>query len=314
MEGAMIETMIEALIESTLVTATPIILAVLGLTFAERSGVLNVGMEGIMLMSASTGFTVAAITGSLAMGLVAALIMGIALGGIIAFLSISLCVDQVILGIGIWFLGLSLSNYIWWSIIFNTRGVVYLTPFPRLSIPFVSDIPIIGVIGEQNWMVYAALILVFVTYFVLNKTVFGLRVSGVGQNPMGADLIGVRVFLLRYVCVIICGFFAGLAGSFFTLGQTGSWTNNITAGDGWIAIAMVRLGRWNPFWGTVGALIFGFFIKIQFILQLSISGLPYEVFLALPYTIGIIILVISSKFKGAEPKSLGIPYRRGAEH
>jgi simple sugar transport system permease protein len=143
----------------------------------------------------------------------------------------------------------------------------------------------------------------------LEKTTLGLKISAAGDNAMGADIIGINVRRLRYTCVVISGMFGGLGGALITLNLSGSWANNITAGSGWIAVALVRAGQWNPLLATIGTFVFGAVTNLQFTLQLTNIPIPYEFFLALPYVVGIISLAVFRASR-AQPKDLGNPYKR----
>jgi simple sugar transport system permease protein len=214
------------------------------------------------------------------------------------------------MGIGFWLAGQGLSSYFWWATIYPLGQAIHVIPLQPLSIPVISDIPIIGALLSQNLMTYGAIALAVISLYVLNRTSFGLKVKAVGENPWGTNLLGVSVSRTRCVCMIISGLFGGLAGSFFTLGTTGIWNNNITSGAGFIAIAIIKLASWNPVWSIFGSLIFSFFISIQFQLQL-LTDIPFQLLLTLPYVVSIGILVLIPKVRKSKPKSLGIPFENG---
>lgn len=300
---------VDSLIASIIASTMPILLGMLGETFAERSGVVNLGMDGIMLMSASTGFTAALYLNNLMAGTAFGVLMGLLLGLAVAFLSIDLRLNQTIVGVAIWIFGLGASSLLWIELVFNKFGVVYINTIAPKPIPLISDIPIIGGFAKQTELVYLAYALVVLSYFILEKTTLGLRISAAGENAMGADIIGINVRRLRYMCVLVSGMFGGLAGAVITLDLSGSWANNITAGSGWIAVALVRVGQWNPLLGTIGAFVFGAVTSLQFTLQVTKIPIPYEFFLALPYVVGIISLAVFRASR-AQPKDLGNPYKR----
>lgn len=301
--------LIDSLVQSIIASTMPILLAMLGETFAERSGVVNLGMDGIMLMSASMGFIAALYLNNTMGGVAAGVLMGLLLGFAVAFLSIDLRLNQTIVGVAIWIFGLGASSLLWVQLVFNNFGVVYVNTIAPKPIPFISDIPIIGGFARQTELVYLAYALIVISYFVLEKTTLGLRISAAGENAMGADIIGINVRRLRYMCVLISGMFGGLGGAFITLNLSGSWSNNITAGSGWIAVALVRAGHWNPLLATIGTFVFGAVTSLQFTLQVTNIPIPYEFFLALPYIVGIISLALFRASR-AQPKDLGNPYKR----
>ncbi|MFW9802403.1 MAG: ABC transporter permease [Candidatus Thorarchaeota archaeon] len=303
-------TVVDSMLISMLVAATPLIFAATGLAYAERSGVLNIGIEGIMLVSASVGFTAAVYFQNIIVGVIAALVVGFLFGLVMSIFAVYLKVDQTVMGIGFWLAGQGLSSYFWWATIYPLGEGVSVTPFQPIIIPGLSEIPIIGAFMNQNVMTYGAIALAIISLYILRRTSFGLRVRAVGENPWGTNLLGVNVSRTRCICMIISGLFGGLAGSFYTLGTTGIWADNITSGAGFIAIAIIKLASWNPVWSIFGSLIFSFFISIQFQLQLT-TEIPFELLLTLPYIVSIGILVFIPKVRKSKPKSLGIPFEGG---
>jgi general nucleoside transport system permease protein len=304
-------TLVGSMLSTTIVSATPIIYASTGLNFAERSGVLNIGIEGIMLVSAASSFIVAALTHSLLIAILTGVAVGLVLGLIVSILSVTLLVDQIVLGIGIWLLGLGLSEYMVETVLLRKVGSIYIQTLPHLNTSIIKGVPVLPEVLSQNALVFGAFASVVLGWFVLQRTMFGLRVSAVGQNPMEADVIGIRVKAIRYLCVIISGIFGGIAGAFITLGVSGTWEAGITAGDGFIALAIIRLGNRKPFWSMIGALIFGGFISLQFTVQVLGTGIPYPLVLTLPYVVGLVLITVSSRIKRTDPKALGLPYKRG---
>jgi simple sugar transport system permease protein len=300
---------VDSLIQSIIASTMPILLAMLGETFSERSGVVNLGMDGIMLMAASTGFIATLYLNNIMAGVAFGVLMGMLLALVVAFLSIDLRLNQTIVGVAIWIFGLGASSLLWIQLVFNKFGVVYINTITPKPIPLISDIPIVGGFARQTELVYLAYVLIILTYFILEKTTLGLKISAAGDNAMGADIIGINVRRLRYTCVVVSGMFGGLAGALITLNLSGSWANNITAGSGWIAVALVRAGQWNPLLATIGTFVFGAVTNLQFTLQVTNIPIPYEFFLALPYVVGIISLAVFRASR-AQPKDLGKPYKR----
>lgn len=300
--------LIESMLGIMLISATPIIFAATGLAYCEKAGVLNIGMEGIMLLSASISYTAAVYTGNLAIGVLFGLVTGLLCGFILSLLSVYLKVDQTVLGIGFWLVGLGFSSYFWWATVYPFGLSTSIIPFRPLIIPILSEIPLIGVLFRQNVMTYGAISLAVISYYVLTKTSFGLKIRAAGENPRGFHIVGGNVSRVRSISMIISCALGGLAGTFFTLGTTGTWVTNLTSGQGFIAIAIIKLVNWNPLLGILGALIFSFFISIQYQLQLN-TDIPYELLLTLPYIASIVILiVVPMLLKKSKPKSLGVPF------
>ena len=291
--------------------STPVIYAALGETIAERSGVLNLGLEGMMLMGAFGGFIGTYFTGNVFVGLLLAITGPALMAALMAFMSITLRTNQLVAGLAIWLLGVGLT-----ALLFRlTFGVVTIAPkinqVPGIEIPFLSHIPIVGpVIFQYDPFVYLAILLVPLIHIFLFKTNLGLKIRTVGENPKQADALGVNVYKIRYLSVIIGGLFAGVAGSYFALVTTGYFLENITAGQGWIALAVVIFGRWKPFYVLLGGLTFGFVDAIQLGLQAIGTAVPSQFLLMLPYLIPIAILAGMYK-KTAAPAALAIPYKRG---
>ncbi len=290
--------------------ATPYIFAALGETFGQRSGVLNLGVDGIMLMGAFFGFYTVYITGSLVLGLIAALLIGLLLGLATAFISVTLKAQQGISGIGMYLFGLGMSELLFQKLIGTPKSV---SGFPSLYIPGLSDIQFLG-IGEiffrHNLLVYLAFALVPIAAFILNRTTFGLMIRAVGQNPEAADAMGVNVTRVRYMTVALGGMMSGLAGASLSIALLNVFQQNLTSGLGFIAVALVYFGRWKPFGVMAGALLFSFVNALQ--LQVSAIGLdsPSEFAVMAPYVITIIALVFASK-QTEKPTALTKPFDRG---
>lgn len=290
--------------------ATPYIFASLGETFSQRSGVLNLGTDGVMLMGAFVAFYAAYVTGSAELGLLAAMLVGLVLGLITAFISVTLKAEQGISGIGIYLFGLGMSELLFQKLIGTPQSV---EGFARLNIPGLSDIQFLG-IGEiffnHNPLVYLAFALVPIAAFILNRTPFGLMVRAVGQNPEAADAMGVNVTRVRYITVSIAGVMSAVAGASLSIALLKVFQQNLTSGLGFIAVALVYFGRWKPFGVLVGALLFSFVNALQ--LQISSIGLniPAEFAVMAPYVITIIALIFASK-QTEKPTALTKPFERG---
>jgi len=298
------------LVAATLRVATPLLLAAIGETYAERAGVLNLGIEGTMFFGAFVGFFIADITGSLWTGFLAAIVSGILAGLLMALLSVTLGVNQHVSGLGITLLlsGLSLFAF---RLNYGGRATPpSIEPFPQLS-PF-EGVPILGTLFEQYLFTYIAfLVIVPLAWWLLYRTSFGLNVRAVGENPEAADAAGVNVFRIRYIVLAAGGGLMAAGGAFLSLAQLGAFTHGIISGRGWVALALVIFGNWDPIRVMGGALIFGGTFALQ--LRLQAMGLelpiPYETFLALPYVVTVVALVIAGR-NASYPAALLKPYRR----
>ena len=230
---------IENLLAATLRMATPLMFGTMGELFCERSGVLNLGIEGTMFMGAFVGFTVAAFTGSLWLGVLAALLAGALAGLLMGFFAVKLGVNQHVSGLGITLLLTSLSLFFFRVIFGESQNPPKIEPFPQLT--FLQGVPLIGDILSQYALTYIAILLVPIVWWVIYRTNFGLDMRAVGENPEAADAAGVNVFRTRYTALAIGGALMAVGGSFLTLAQLGSFTFGIIAGRGWVCIALDHL-------------------------------------------------------------------------
>ena len=293
---------------STIRLATPYIFASLGEMFGQRSGVLNLGVEGIMLMGAFFAFYAVLMTGSLLLGILAALLIGLLMGLAMAFISVTLKAEQGISGIGLYLFGLGMSDLLFQKWVGTPKSV---SGFPPIYIPVLSDIPVIGnVLFHHNVLVYLAFALVPISAFVLNRTPFGLMIRAAGQNPEAADAVGVNVARVRYITVALGGMFSGLAGASLSIAIINTFQQNLTSGLGFIAVALVYFGRWKPYGVLVGALLFSFVNALQLQVQAVGIKIPSEFAVMLPYVITIIALVFASK-RVEKPTALTKPFERG---
>jgi simple sugar transport system permease protein len=284
-----------AVLTSTLRQSTPIILGALAGIMCERSGVVNIGIEGMMLLAAFLGFLFNVWSGNLVVAVVGAVLAGGLVGVLHAFMSITLKVDQIISGTVINILALGLTGYFYQQGL-TTQGK--LTPVP---IPILADIPIVGPVFFNNPPItYSALILIGVIHFMLFSTRWGLRTRAVGEHPTAADTVGVPVNRMRYINVIVGGMLAGLAGGFLTLEAVGSFERNMTNGRGFVALAVMIFGKWTPLGAWAGALLFGFANGLQTQIQFLqnqlpdwlawISQIPHQFIGMLPYLLTIVVL------------------------
>jgi ABC-type uncharacterized transport system permease subunit len=298
---------IENLIAATLRMATPLMFGTMGELFCERSGVLNLGIEGTMFMGAFVGFTAAYFTGSVWLGVLAALLAGALAGLLMGLFAVKLGVNQHVSGLGITLLLTSLSLFFFRVIFGESQIPPKIEPFPQLT--FLQGIPLVGDILSQYALTYIAILLVPIVWWVLYRTNFGLDMRAVGENPEAADAAGVNVFRTRYLALALGGGLMAVGGSFLTLAQLGSFTFGIIAGRGWVCIALIIFANWMPDRVLWGALLFGGIQALQLRLQTTGLKMPYEAFLALPYIATIVALAITGR-KATGPAAVLKPYRR----
>ena len=301
---------ISGLIGATMRMATSIIFATLGEILAERSGVLNLGIEGIMLMGAMTGFLVTFNSGSIWLGVLAAAMVGMILGLLMAFLAVNLGLSQHVSGLGITLFATGLAMFIYRLHFGSPTVPPIIQPFKQIALPVLSKIPVIGpALFTQYSLTYVAWLLIPVLSILLYKTKIGLKIRTVGENPVVADTVGVNVILTRTLCLVGGGALMGIGGAFLTLAHQNMFLIDVIGGRGWVAIAMVIFGNWDPVKGTIGALIFGFLDGLQLRLQGVGVAIPFHIFLMIPYLLTIVALISVSR-RAAVPAALLKPYRR----
>lgn len=301
---------ISGLIGATMRMATPIIFATLGEILAERAGVLNLGIEGIMLMGAMTGFLVTFNSGSIWAGVLAAAMVGMLLGLLMAFLAVNLGLSQHVAGLGITLFATGLAMFIYRLHFGSPTVPPTIDPFKQISLPLLAKIPIIGPgLFTQYSLTYIAWLLIPALSILLYKTRLGLKIRTVGENPVVADTVGVNVTLTRTLCLVFGGALMGIGGAFLTLAHQNMFLIDVIGGRGWVAIAMVIFGNWDPFKGALGALIFGFLDGLQLRLQGLGIAISFHLFLMIPYLLTIIALISVSR-RAAVPAGLLKPYRR----
>lgn len=291
--------------------ATPLILATIGEMFAERGGVLNLGIEGTMLLSAMTGFSAAYFTGSLWLGLAAAAATGVALGALMGLLTVTLGLSQHVSGIGVTLLASGLA-FFFYRLIFGQPSVPpSVVAFQPVPIPLLSEIPGLGpVLFNQVALVYMALLLVPLAALLLYRTPWGLNLRTAGENPHAAASAGISVAALRYQALLLAGALMGLAGAFLSIAQFNAFTFGVISGRGWVCIALVVFGQWSPWRSALGALLFAFIDALQLRLQAgSTVLLPYQFFLMLPFLLTIVAMALVSRNARA-PGALLTPFRK----
>ena len=275
-------------IASTVVAATPLIYAALGETVTEKAGVLNLGVEGMMLVGAVTGFAIGTNTGSLAIGFAAAAAAGMAASLIFAVLTLTLQTNQVATGLALTLFGVGFSAF---------AGHSYVgMPIPalqHLEIPVLTDLPLVGpLLFNYDVMVYGSVVLFGAVQWFLTKSHAGLKLRAIGESPSVAHSIGYPVIAVRYGAVLFGGATSGLAGAYLSLAQTPMWVEGMTAGKGWIALALVVFGTWKPMRVVLGAFLFGGVTVMQLHVQGFGVAIPSEFLSMLPYVATIVVLVL----------------------
>jgi len=298
------------LVAATLRYATPLAFAALGGIFSERAGVVNIGLEGMMLAGAFFGIYFAVEGHHWTVGLLGAMAAGGTLAAIHAFFSIHLRADQIVVGTAINFLALGVTGYLF-RYIYKEEGTPSdVSRIPDLSIPGLRDLPFLGdVIGEMSLMIWLVIILLILGYLILFKTPTGLRLRSVGEHPKAADTVGISVFTVRYIAVISSGMLAALGGAYLSIGFVGSFNENMTVGRGFIALAAVIFGKWHPFGAAAGCLLFGFSSGLAQRLQ-GEADISANLLSTLPYVLTLIALVgLIGRSRG--PAAVGRPYVKG---
>ncbi len=313
------------ILQAGVASGTVLLFATLGEIFAERSGVMNLGVEGMMLMGAMSAFSVAVATGNPWLGVLAAMLSAGLLSQVHAFITITLQADQVVSGLALTFLGTGLSLVLGEGL--SKAGTVSL--LPAFSLPLLSRLPLLGPVffADQNVMVYLGYVLTPLAWYYLNHTRPGMHLRAVGEHPAAADTLGVNVYRLRYFYVFVGGVLAGLSGATISLAISPGWFSELTtAGQGWIAVGLVIFAQWDPLRGAVGSYVFGALRRLILDIQgpTVLLGMrnpfyynPYWGFFLqmIPYAFTIVVLVLGSreavrKRLGA-PAALGVPYIRG---
>ena len=304
----MLEFVLDA-IRAAIPAGTPLLLGTLGEIYAERSGVLNLGVEGMMIMGAVTGFGVTFATGNVWLGLAMAALVGGLMALVHAFLSITLRANQVVSGLALTMFGLGMSGMIGKRFV----GIPLPCRLRAAPIPLLKDIPLLGpVLFQHDPLVYLSLALVPLLWFVLFKTRIGISIRSVGESPATADALGVNVFLVRYLCVFLGGLLAGLGGAYLSVAYAPAWIEGMTAGAGWIVIALTIFAMWSPTRALLGAYLFGGVKVLQY--RLQPLGISPNLLNTLPFVFTIIVLLagtgeVMRKRIGA-PSALGLPYAR----
>lgn len=302
---------ITGLLQGSLLLAVPLVFGAMAGVLCERSGVININIEGQLLVGAFLGAVVGSLLSNAYLGLIAAPVAGALLGLLLAVFATKYFVDQVVVGVVLNVLAVGLTGFLYTRFLTEEPDLFNNPPLlPTISIPVLSEIPILGpILFDQNVIVYLMFVVVIVIQIALFKTRWGLRLRSVGEHPEAADSVGIRVNRTRFRAVILGGAVAGLGGAFFTLGSVGAFGREMTAGNGFIALAALIFGRWNPLGALAAALLFGFADNLQNVLSIIGSPIPSQFLLMLPYIVTI-FAVVGLVGRVRAPGADGIPFRK----
>ena len=300
-------------LRTTVRLAVPLVFAAVGGVLSERSGVYNIGLEGMMLAGAFGAAVGAFFFDSALMGLAVGATFGMLAALILAVLGVSLGVNQIVTGIAINLLTVGLTSFLSRVVFGAQANTLELDGFHPLAIPGLVAIPVLGpVLFGQDALIYLMYVIVVAMYLMMFKTPWGLAIRAVGENPRAADTAGISVVGVRYACVLGSGALAGMGGCFLVLSQVFLFSENMSAGKGFIALAAVILGRWNPVGALLACVLFGFFDALQLRLQFMNPETPYQIFVMLPYLVSILALV-GLVGKPTPPAAAGLPYKRESQ-
>ena len=311
--------LLTSIIAITLKAGTSLVFATIGEIYTEKSGILNLGIEGIMLMSAVLAFTVSYYTGNLFAAVLTAMAAGGVLSLLHAFLSITMQAQQVVSGLSITLFGTGMASFLGQTLgpESNSGYLIGLNAarFETAAVPGLSKLPVIGAVFNQDPLTYIMLLMIPAAWFFMYRTRYGLNLRAAGENPQTADAMGINVIRTRYIYTVFGGIMAGIGGAHLSLSYTPGWTENITGGRGWIVIALVIFSLWNPSRAIWGAVLFGGINAVQFRLQASGAQIPAPVLNMLPYLVTIAVLIIitvweNRKRSTGSPAALGTPYQR----
>lgn len=303
--------LIVAILSGAIVYAVSVMYAGLGETFTERAGVMNLGVEGIMLMGGVSGCLVAASTRNLFLAMLVVLLVGAAFGLVFAFLTVTLQSDQTVCGMAMLVFGTGFSGFLGKEIASKPINL----KFEKIAIPVLSDIPVIGeIFFNQNLLVYIMYLILPLAAFYIYKTRWGLKLRALGEDPAVLDAAGENVFAMRYGYTIFGTMMMAVSGAFVSLAHTNVWQDGMTAGKGWIAFALVAFAAWNPLKLALGALLFGFISNLGSNLQIYLPQVPSEIYSIMPYVATIVVFILSTgnfrKKHTTQPAALAKPYDR----
>ena len=299
---------LSGVLRTMIALSTPFLFAALGETFSQLSGVVNLGVDGIMLLAGFFAFYAVFLTGNVWLGLLLAMLVGLIMGLMMSFVSVTLKAQQGISGIGLQMFGLGMSSLLFKVLVGTVTSV---SGFRPVKIPLLGDIPFIGpILFNNNVLVYSAFLLVPLSWWVLEKTTLGLKIKAVGQNPAAADSVGINVNRIRYFSVCLGAVLAGIAGASLSISIANLFQDNLTSGQGFIAVALVYFGGWSPVGVLGGALLFSLANSAQLWLQVLGINVPASLAVMLPYVLTIVVLTVAVN-RGKQPAALNKQFFRG---
>jgi ABC-type uncharacterized transport system permease subunit len=302
--------MFDAFLSSTISMAAPLLLAALGELLVEQSGIINIGIEGVMLTGAFAAMAAAYATGSIAIGLGCAIVAALLMSALFAVTAVNLAVNQVVAGTALDLFALGITGVFYRRIFGVTGKALTVRTLPGLVHGPLAHLPLIGpALLSQNALVYFSFLMVPVFWFIVYRTRWGLNLRAAGERPQAADALGLRVYQLRWQALMISGVMTGLSGAYLTLGYANTFVEGMSAGRGFIALSIVILGEWRPGRIAIASILFGAALALQFVLQAVNTGAPYQLFLALPYVLTLVVLTVLGG-QGRAPTALGEPYVR----
>lgn len=299
---------LSGVLRTMIALSTPFLFAALGETFSQLSGVVNLGVDGIMLLAGFFAFYAVFLTGNVWLGLLLAMLVGLIMGLMMSFVSVTLKAQQGISGIGLQMFGLGMSSLLFKVLVGTVTSV---SGFRPVRIPLLADIPFLGpILFNNNVLVYSAFLLVPLSWWVLEKTTLGLKIKAVGQNPAAADSVGINVNRIRYFSVCLGAVLAGIAGASLSISIANLFQDNLTSGQGFIAVALVYFGGWSPVGVLGGALLFSLANSAQLWLQVLGINVPASLAVMLPYVLTIVVLTVAVN-RGKQPAALNKQFFRG---
>jgi ABC-type uncharacterized transport system permease subunit len=302
--------MLEAFLSSTVAMAAPLLLAALGELLVEDSGVINIGIEGVMLTGAFAAMAAAYATGSVAAGLGCAALAALAMSALFGAMAVNLAVNQVVAGTALDIFALGVTGVFYRRMFGVTGQALTVRTLRQVRLGPLSHLPLIGpALFHQNLLVYFSFLIVPAVWLALYRTRWGLNLRAAGERPEAADALGLGVYGLRWQALMISGVLTGLSGAYLTLGYANTFVEGMSAGRGFIALAIVILGEWRPGRIAIASVLFGAALALQFVLQAVNTGIPYQLFLALPYVLTLVVLTALGGQSHA-PSALGEPYVR----
>lgn len=297
------------LLSTTLIMATPMLVAAMGTLFIERSGIINIGNEGFMIMGALMGVVGSYVSGSAFVGALVSMLSAGALGLVFAFFTITLRANQVVTGLAVNAIAVAVTSLLFRQIFGLSASVPRIETFETLPIPLLRDIPVLGVLFEQTAVGYLAFLLVPLTTFVLRRTRLGLTVRSVGENPLCCDTLGIHVQRTRYLSVLYGSMMAGLGGAFVSMGQLSFFTVGMIAGRGYMTLAAIVFGNYTPWGIMLACVLFGAVSSLQYMLQATSSLIPYQLWVSFPYLFAVLALCLY-RTRSKAPACSGQPFVR----